>query len=225
MTETITFGEVIARNARRLRGAHTMDEVATAARSLGVNWSSGNVSAIEKGKGRATLQNLLILTHALGKVNGRAIGPSELLESLPAWIDVGFGRNMTSSPSLAVWWKEGRDPLLPITPSGTRVVAMATSESADRQSDRQRGDLVQHPSARVTTTDERLARSMNLDSALFRACSELLWKRGFEDERDDRAGEGATAQKKGRVSRTMKGELIAFMRELVNEEDERDDPR
>lgn len=225
MPETVPFGEVIAQNVRRLRGTHTMDEVATAARSLGVNWSSGNVSAIEKGKGRPTLQNLLILTHALGKVNGRKVRPSELLESLPAWIDVGIGQNMTTGVALSLWWRDGDDPLSHMPPPGMKIVNSATAEPPEGYTVVRASDYVEPPARRVTTTDERLARSMKMEPDLFRACSEVLWKRGFEDERDDRAGEGATAQKKGRVSRTMKDELITFMRELASEEDDGDGPR
>lgn len=201
-----------------------MDEVATAARHLGANWSSGNISAIEKGKGRATLQNLLILTYALGRVNGRQVRPTELLESLPEWIDVGVGRNMTTDGALSSWWKDGLDPLSGIPPEGAQFINSSSVEPPEGHVVVRPSDYTQPASKRVTTTDERLAKSMGLPPEVFRWWSERLWGRGFEDERDDRAGNAATAQKKGRVSRTMKDEMLTDMRSELKKDGD-DAPR
>lgn len=42
-----------------------------------------------------------------------------------------------------------------------------------------------------------------------------LWKRTFSEERDRRAGDGANAQKRGQVSRTMQDELSDAIEEAL----------
>ena len=49
------------------------------------------------------------------------------------------------------------------------------------------------------------------------AWSEFLWGTRFETKRDQEAGEGATPQKKGRITRT----LVAQIQEAMNNDGKR----
>lgn len=230
MTEDPTFAQVIAENVRRLRGEHTMDAVASEARHLGVKWASGNIATIEKGKVRPTLQNLLILTYALGRVNRRQIRPTELLLTEQD-IDPGFPTLRTTAHDLTHWWNTGDDALHLTQKAAAEFHRSITENLAEKlaqageQFDRMPADLQagwDEVERRITTGDERIARSAGIAPRMFRLWSEHLWGRGFEDERDERAGEGASAQKKGRISRGMKAEI----REKIDgAPDSDDDPR
>jgi hypothetical protein len=55
--------------------------------------------------------------------------------------------------------------------------------------------------------EERLARQLKIELSALSDVSNLLWQRTFSEERDQRAGPGANAQKKGRVSRELRQEL------------------
>ena len=217
MTDAPTFALLIAQNVKRLRGHHTMDEVASVARELGMKWTSGNIATIEAGKVRPTLQNLMVLTYTFGKLHDRPMRPSELFAGT-SFIESGVGDWRTTADGLDDWWATGRDPLLPsadgLTESMMRYVERDMPEGITI------GDF-KGAEQRVTSRDVRLARSLDIAPRAFRMWSEQLWGRGFEDERDDRAGAGATAQKKGRVARVLKDELRA----KINEQGSDDDPR
>jgi hypothetical protein len=45
---------------------------------------------------------------------------------------------------------------------------------------------------------------------------EKLWGRSFSEERDQRGGPGANAQKRGRISRELKADLKAELKEAIN---------
>lgn len=62
---TQDISEVLAKNARRLRGRETMASVADRARALGATWSSGTIGGIEGGKARVTVETLVILAATL----------------------------------------------------------------------------------------------------------------------------------------------------------------
>lgn len=64
---TATIGQVVARNAKRLRmeqGA-TLEETGRAVRNLGISWSASRITAIEGGKRVPKLATLAILATAL----------------------------------------------------------------------------------------------------------------------------------------------------------------
>ena len=208
MHESSTFSQVIAKNVKRLRGDFTMDELASAAKTLGVNWSSGNISAIEHGKVRPTLQNFMILTYALGKLHGRKVRPLELLEST-GMIQTGIENNVTWTMDIDDWWTKGNDPLMPSPNEKSPVYASADIKDSRPGQTIVTADSFPDPEKfRVSTTDERIAKSIEMDALEFRIKSYLLWNHSFETERDRLAGEGSSAQKKGRVTRELKEWLL-----------------
>ncbi|MDG4667999.1 hypothetical protein [Mycobacterium sp. 236(2023)] len=74
------------------------------------------------------------------------------------------------------------------------------------------GDAALTPSQRVLLasglTEERLARRLGIERTRLADVSYLLWQSTFSQERDRRAGAEANQQKKGRISREMREELV-----------------
>lgn len=56
-------------------------------------------------------------------------------------------------------------------------------------------------------TEERMRKALGISLMLLANISAALWRRTFSQERDRRAGEGASPQRRGRISRDMQIEL------------------
>jgi hypothetical protein len=66
-------------------------------------------------------------------------------------------------------------------------------------------------------TEVRVSKSLGVAPSTLADLSAALWQRTFSDERDRRAGEGANAQKRGQVSRTMRAELRTAIEEALDD--------
>jgi hypothetical protein len=55
--------------------------------------------------------------------------------------------------------------------------------------------------------DQRLCKAIGIDREFGAAVMARLWQHTFSDERDQRAGSDANAQRRGQVSRQLKAEL------------------
>ena len=60
--------------------------------------------------------------------------------------------------------------------------------------------------------DYRMAQSVGIAKEMAAAEMQALWGRSFTAERDHRAGPDANPQKRGRVSRELKAELRAAVK-------------
>ena len=61
--------------------------------------------------------------------------------------------------------------------------------------------------SRSGEAEERAAKSLDVELYEVAAASAYLWGKTLSDERDARAGEGASAQKRGRITRQLMDEL------------------
>jgi hypothetical protein len=59
--------------------------------------------------------------------------------------------------------------------------------------------------------EQLLERELGLDRDRLVAEMAALWGKSFHAERDERAGPGANAQKKGRVARQLKADMKAVL--------------
>lgn len=66
---------------------------------------------------------------------------------------------------------------------------------------------VQEALRTATGAEERAAKDVGISTTQLVIESVKLWGRGFTEERDARAGENASNQKRGRIARVMKDEL------------------
>lgn len=225
-TEPETLAQVVGRNARNLRGTHTLEEVAAVARSLGAKWSSGSVSTIELGRSKCTIETLVILALSLdrlepeGKTFAGTITIQDLLQS-----DSGIviaGNLYTSAKSLSRF--------LSGEPSGSAIDTVVTMlEALEKEEDFYKEldtlnlptDSMDHylqvaESGRQSATEERLAKKIGIHVHELRSWSVHLWGKSFESHRDDIAGADSTPQKKGRVSRELLGEIETAMKGKTN---------
>lgn len=211
---------VIGENARefRLNAGLTLDQVSTAAKRRGLKWSESRVADFEAGRIAPSLTTLLAVCLALNdagcteaklplfvKYGGNTIKINDTLELLDTDIEkLLLGKPVTRS--------EPREP----TPGDT------TSMLGWKRTPFERKVMHHHEASIVTAarnakmagaTEERIRKSLRISPLLLAHLSAALWDRSFSEERDHRAGAGASAQKRGRVSRGMQAELESAIEE------------
>lgn len=208
-----------------------MDELAQIVRrTLGLKWTSGNVSAIESGTSSVTITNLLILSYALGKLRGTPIGPFELL-AFEGRAKTGIKDLTIWDDDFRMWFQTGEVELKLSAEDAARAGEMIRSPDFVDQLKKSvkesfkgiprdapfdvGADVLSSP------TEDRIARSMEIEAWKLRYWANALWGRDFEAERDERAGSGATAQKKGRITRELKAQIMdAYNKEIEKHDGE-----
>jgi len=216
--EAPTVAEVVGRNVRKLRGGHTADVLARAARREGLKWGSGRVSELEAGKVSPTLPTLFVLAQALHVVTGQSVSLADLVRAdglirINDKLEVKAGKLVESVSESPV------DLTLGDLPGDPHKRALTAAQGAV---DSMRGlpeyllhtkaSESSHVDARFGETEERIAKSLGISRTRMNLESAYLWRDAFSTERDRRAGPDANPQKRGRVSRELKDELRASVR-------------
>lgn len=208
----------IGLNARDLRlGAGlTLDQVSTAARRRGLKWSESRVADFEAGRVAPTLNTLLAFCLALND-----LGCQEA--SLPAFVKYG-GTPLKINDALALLDEDIAHLMTVEGGYGTKPVELATDDAPSilgwkrtpferRVFHRYEVDIT--TSSRIWraagATEDRIRKTLGISPGLLAHLSAALWGKSFTEERDHRAGEGANAQKRGRISRDMLAELKTAM--------------
>jgi len=212
--EAPTVAEVVGRNVRKLRGGHTADELARAARREGLKWGSGRVSELEAGKVSPTLPTLFVLAQALHVVTGQSVSLADLVRAdglirINDKLEVKAGKLVESVSESPV------DLTLGDLPGGVaravdavRKMTAELSELPDYLQDMPVTDA-RETMDNTGEAEARIAKGLGISALRMRWESAYLWKNSFSAERDRRAGPDANAQKRGRVSRELKAELRA----------------
>lgn len=208
------LAEVVGRNARRLRGTATADDLAKAARRCGLNWGTGRVSDLEHGRVSPTLPTLIALAAALRSLSGTPVALSELVEhdgyiALAGELVVkgtALKRFIGGAPidlrAADLYWDED-DPFV-------RKILGMDAEPASRG---RRRDL--YAASEQGETEARLSKSLGVDREVVATAAEELWGRTVSAERDARAGRDASPQMRGRVTRELKSELAQRISEAA----------
>ena len=202
--------QVVGKNVRRLRGDRTLENVATYARNMGANWSSGSVSTIELGRSKCTVETLAILSYSLTLMNtlenpdGETVTIRDLLQSES---EISLTQDFSVTADQLMEWMEGADP-------GTAFYSrQKVQEALEDLKDFWASLNLPPGSAKflldaekagpVTPGEKRQAKKADIDVNELRAWSMWLWQKPFEAKRDEIAGKDSTPQKKGRVSRKL----------------------
>lgn len=211
MPNSVDIQVVIGRNVRRLRGKASMADLAVIASEYGEVWDAGSIGKIEAGKYKATIQLLGVLSMALTRLTGREVRVHEFLwQETPQLITLN--RLLVAEPASLLSFLAGEKVL----EAGQIVEPSNDFEATVTAAFRNHPEAISlKPAGRVyrelTHGDRRIAREVSLSPEVFAVWCSLLWSRTFTAERDVRAGDNASAQKRGRVSRELKQELRDYM--------------
>jgi transcriptional regulator with XRE-family HTH domain len=196
----IRLAEVIGKNAHRLRKAAelTLDQVSIATRKRGLNWSESRVADFESGRVAPNLATLVAFCLALADAGCAEVAFSELLRSeTPIQINDSL---LLSSELVVNLLTRGQASTAP--PSRMRMPGITTSVRYLKET----GALAEltEPSG---ATEERTWKALGISETELAELSATLWSKSFSEERDRRAGPGASPQKRGQVSRELRKEL------------------
>lgn len=213
MTESLA--EVAGAQARTLRLAadKSLEDVAMAARSYGLRWSTGSVGDFEGGRATASLKTLLVVAAVLRDVTGRPVtladlfagdGSVEITDNLPVELselrDLLAGQPVTMTPpgdvvtaTLTLKLPKGGKP--PQWPKGLVYAGGVDPELHSRVL------------KELRETDLRVCRRIGVEPFAGAAGMAMLWGKTFVAKRDEEAGPGAKPQRRGQISRRLQAEL------------------
>ncbi|GGG70271.1 hypothetical protein GCM10011374_38500 [Kocuria dechangensis] len=204
-----TVAEVLGHNVKRLRQERgwTLDDLARAGHTRGHKWNTGRISKIERGNTAPTIELLLVLALSF------EVPPVELLRTEEE-VELGEGEFVTGQALVDVF--TGRTTELEVRDvpgAEDRLKKQLLGVTVDMQEVQQiTGETFnfrQHEAARKAygLTDERAAKKLGMTDNQLLGWSLRLWGKVLSQEVEERAGQDATAQKKGHVTRALVKEL------------------
>lgn len=218
MTETIAT--VVGKNARAVRQAEglTIEDLVKVARENGLNWSAGRVSHIERGDQVLSVDTLLMVSAVLTEATGEHCGPADLLHTREA-VQLSWEPPVTGQGLQDMITGEAHGFDMMLTQRGRETLLRARAGIRDwrRVSEVAGGSLnfgqIQDLVASWTPADDRHREKLGLSSSDYLGWCYRVWGRILSQETERRAPEGATPQKKGRITR----ELLDELRQKMNE--------
>lgn len=205
MSVTKSVAELAGARARELRGNSTLEDVATAARSYGLRWSTGSVSDFESGRTAPNLSTLLVVAAALGDITGK---PVPLTDLFPGGGFVAINDSLSIAASKLRAALSGQPPRLMALKPPPSAAALRRAQAA--------ATLVAtgKPAGAVAVlqnfreSDARMCKNIGVSLDDGAAAMAKLWGQPFTAQRDQLAGPDANPQRRGRVSRQLKAELL-----------------
>lgn len=216
MTGGVKLAEVIGTRVRAARRAQnlTLDQVALAARARGLRWSEPRVSDFEAGKVPPNLAMLAALSLALTDLGCEGVSVAELCD----WdSEVELNPDQVVPGAILRAVVSGTRESAPVLAPRARRTASGITEtvycdlSTLEQFGEHRRALAQ--AFDLGASDARVKKALDISDDLYRQLLKRLWGKPFTAERDSRAGDDASPQKRGRVSRQMYDELRTALAE------------
>lgn len=200
--ERVALDELLRRRVRELREARgfTREQVANSMCGLGFAWDADHVAAIERGRSKLGLADILGLAHTLRAGWADLVGlPGGLVDITPSWSANGH-------------WMAGVCALEP----GAIYTSTMTEREHQQMSQALDSMVEQKTAAEVAATlSERLGRDVSAEEVAEAAVR--LWGRGVVAERDRRADKpGATPrQRQAHRAHASRGILRDLEQELA----------
>lgn len=187
-----SLDEMVGARVRELResAGASRDALARAAqRAQMPTWDAGRVAHLERGRVAPTLPTLIGLAQALTEVSGR---PVTLADLMPAsgTAELPDGRQLSAEFLRTALSGQ------PVPPPAAPAIGTVTGPRLDPGWGK---------------ADDLLVRDLEIAPELLRAATRELYGRTATEERDARAGDGATTQKLGRVTRVIREEVAALL--------------
>lgn len=202
--------EAVGRFLKRYRAEHelTMDDVATASRRYGSGWSSGTISQMERGGSKAdSVPVLLLLVQSLNYLTGDTLTVPDLFRCMAGdAAEVSITDTVSLSPDdLATALTSGGVPLTP-GEAGTNGRPPFEHSAAAWFLKSLNG-----PRPVPTAAEIRAAKKTGIDPHVLAAWCRCHYGRTLDGEASRRAGDGASPQKRGRVTRVIVSEIKVAM--------------
>ena len=160
-----------------------------AAESFGLPWSTGRVSAFERGDVSPTLPTLYAYARALSAASGEPVTLADLLD--------GDG-DVTINDDVVTPLSKLRGAV-----SGQPVMGLGEATIL--------GGRFVGSTKKLSETDIRICKSIGVEPNAGLAAMVELWGHTFSTERDRRSEPGDNAQRRGQISRQLKADLLSLI--------------
>lgn len=192
------LAQILGRNARALRieAGATLEQLAIAAKTFGLPWTTGRVGDFEAGRVAPSFPTMYAVALALGTVTGQKIALADLL--------AGDDGTVQLSDELEIDLSDLQRALQGKPVAGS---ASITSDRDQGAPSRRKVSLWPEVVIQMREADVRLCKTLGVTGEQGGQAMGELWKRSFTDERDRQAGPDANAQRKGQISRLLQAQL------------------
>jgi hypothetical protein len=200
-----TLASVMGSNVRRLRGAHTADELAREAAAWGLKGGTARIAELEGGRVSPTLSTVYMLTLALADLLNEPVAPTDLFEGTGKVAMAGIGEVGLQMVRSTLSSEPPKRPR-PDTSAVNAWIENMQATWPDRLMDMAAGKI-RKTSAAMREADVRIGKSLGLDR--YRTAAEMAyrWGKPLSVVRDEHFGSDASPQQRGRISRELKAEL------------------
>lgn len=206
--EPETYSVAVGRFLRSYRASHslTLDAVARAGREFGAKWRLSSVQSIEDGTASPTLPTLLTLALALGWLTGEPLRLSDLLGDAERLDRPGpRGR-----PVSRAWVDQALSGAPIATPPATGSDRLPYWGHLEVPIDTQRERYLREVYRGASQAEYRAATQLGCHPSDVQFVAMMMWGgRTIDEESARRAGEGASPQKRGRITRQLIEEMRA----------------
>lgn len=212
---------VVGRNANLLRGGRTVDDVAARVTACGLKWGRGRISDLEAGRVVPRLETLLVLCQAFSDLLGRDVALADLLagdgrvDISDAAVPLSVVRAALGGAPVAL---EPRMSALELLKRDFHENVLPTFGAQPQVGQRRRTQLFD-VWQQYGEAEERAARALGVDKGRLLELMTDRWGRALSVERDARAGPGASAQKRGQITRQLREDLRKAIEESTDGDD------
>lgn len=219
----------IGHHVARLRAEHgiTQDQLKTRVRAYGLRWSLPRVGQYERGEVRTTVEIWLALAVSLSDLTAMRVNPLDLLGDRGIAVTESWASSAQALVRLFIGDFENVNEL-PVSVAGQLMpdrevgkvsarlerVRAQISEAIQRYPDLPIETVLAVTGGPSTLAEERAAARLKVPTSVLRAWAYELWGLGIDDEAQRRAGEGASAQARGHVTRRLTDEVREAMEAL-----------
>lgn len=204
----MSVAEVIGGEARRLRldGGKSLEDVAKAVQSYGLPWSTGRVGDFEGGRAGPDIRTLAVVAAALGDVIARALTLADLSTGSG---EVAITDTVIVKRSVLRAILGGQPVTIPRPADAVSAITLRIPRTRILPKGVRRVDpnVLHRVLGELRETDRRVCKRIDVEPYVGAAGMAQLWEKTFVAQRDELAGEGANAQRRGQVSRQLQAEL------------------
>jgi transcriptional regulator with XRE-family HTH domain len=209
-----TIREVVGENVRRIReeaGAR-QDDVAAAARAVGLTWTRSKIAALERGEKALDLAEAVLLAEAMSMIADRPVGVGTDLLAGDGAVRLSSERVFFRHTLRRFFGDEPIELQASDVPGGVELVARVPELLKEMAARIGPADSEKYWQIvrRAGETEERAGRTLGLDKHTVTEMAAGLWGRTLAEERDARVGDvplASRAAKRGRVTRQLLDEL------------------
>jgi hypothetical protein len=199
---------VVGRNAEALRGGRKLDDVAKAVTAAGLSWGGGRISDLEGGRVVPRVETLLVLAAAFSDLLERPVTVADLLAGDGQVIVTPTVVTDMAMVRKALAGEDDVELPRPLTDEELiRKYATVPDVDAIAAIPAERRLLLFDIHRDYGEAEDRAARAFGVDRATLVEAMADTWGCSLSARRDMLAGEDATAQKRGIVTRALRAEL------------------